>query len=137
MLVVQRKILQIVNIPSKAMQCKTIDLISAHKFLQTTAEDIGQLRRGFDAVLNEASTIAFTWGLPRQFSSQQCYAGPMRVLRGLLVREPYRFGRGGCSGLTWANRTGLIWLSILSRNQKLKHANKLTFLIIFKKEFFA
>ena len=33
MLVVQCKILQIVNIPSKAMQCKTIDLISAHKLL--------------------------------------------------------------------------------------------------------
>ena len=40
MLVVQCKILQIVNIPSKAMQCKTIDLISAHKLLQTVAEDI-------------------------------------------------------------------------------------------------
>ena len=67
MLVVQCKILKIVNIPSKAMQCKTIDLISAHKLLQTAAEDIVQLRRGFDAVLNEASTIASTWGLPRQF----------------------------------------------------------------------
>ena len=33
MLVVQRKILQIVNIPSKAMQCKTIDLIFAHQLL--------------------------------------------------------------------------------------------------------
>ena len=42
-----------------------------------------------------------------------------------------------CSDPTWANRTGLIWLSILSRNQKLKHANKLTFLIISKKEHFA
>ena len=30
MLVVQCKILEIVNIPSKAMQCKTIDLISVH-----------------------------------------------------------------------------------------------------------
>ena len=40
--------------------------------------------------------------------SQQCYAGPMRALRGLPVREPYRFGRGRCSGPTWANRTGLI-----------------------------
>ena len=67
MLVVQCKILQIVNIPSKAMLCKTIDLISAHKFLQIAAEDIAQLRRNFDAVLNEASTIASTWGLPRQF----------------------------------------------------------------------
>ena len=64
MLVVQYKILQIVNIPSKAMQCKTIDLISAHKLLQTAAEDVVQLRRSFDAVLNEASTIASTWGLP-------------------------------------------------------------------------
>ena len=36
MLVVQCKILQIVNIPSKAMQCKTIDLISAHKLLLKT-----------------------------------------------------------------------------------------------------
>ena len=69
--------------------------------------------------------------------SQQCYAGSLRVLRGLTIRELYRFGRGHCSGPTWANRTGLISLSILSRNQKLKHANKLTFLIIFKKEFFA
>ena len=67
MLVVQCKILQIVNIPSKAMQCKTINLISAHKLLQTAAEDIAQLRRSFDAVLNEASTIASTWGLSRQF----------------------------------------------------------------------
>ena len=39
MLVVQCKILQIVRIPSKAMQCKTIDLISANKLLQTAAED--------------------------------------------------------------------------------------------------
>ena len=34
MLVVQCKILKIVNIPSKAMQCKTIDLISAHKLFK-------------------------------------------------------------------------------------------------------
>ena len=61
------KILQIANIPSKAMQCKIIDLISAHKLLQTAAEDIVQLRRSFDPVLNEAFTIASTWGLPRQF----------------------------------------------------------------------
>ena len=63
MLVVQCKILRIVNIPSKAIQCKTIDLISAHKLLQTAAEDIAQLRRSFDAVLNEAFTIASinTW----------------------------------------------------------------------------
>ena len=63
MLVVQCKILQIVNIPSKAMQCKTNDLISAHELLQTAAEDIAQLRRSFDAVLNETSTIASTLGL--------------------------------------------------------------------------
>ena len=49
------------------MQCKIIDLISAHKLLQTAAEDIVQLRRSFDPVLNEAFTIASTWGLPRQF----------------------------------------------------------------------
>ena len=40
MLVVQCKILQIVNIPSKAIQCKTIDFISAHKLGQTAAEDL-------------------------------------------------------------------------------------------------
>ena len=44
MLIEQCKILQIVNISSQAMQCKTIDLISAHKLLQTAAEDIVQLR---------------------------------------------------------------------------------------------
>ena len=43
-------VLQIVNIPSKAMQCKTIDLIFAHKLLQTAAENIAQLERSFDAV---------------------------------------------------------------------------------------
>ena len=71
MLVVQCKILQIVNIPFKAMQCKTIDLISAHKLLQTAAEDIPQLRKRFDVALNEASTVAFTWGLPRQFLNKR------------------------------------------------------------------
>ena len=53
MLVVQCKILQIVNIPSKAMQCKIIDLISAYKLLQTAAEDIAKLRKSFDAVLTK------------------------------------------------------------------------------------
>ena len=67
MLVVQYKILQIVNIPSKVMQCKTIGLISAHQLLQTAAENILQLRRSFEAVLNEAYTIGSTWDLPRQF----------------------------------------------------------------------
>ena len=67
MLVVQCKILEIVNIPSKAMQCKTINLISAHILLQTAAEDIVQLKRSFGAVLSEGSTIASTWSLPRQF----------------------------------------------------------------------
>ena len=71
MLVVQCKILQIVNNSLKAMQCKTIDLISVHKLLQTAAEDITQLRRRFDAVLNETFTIASTWGLPRQFLNKR------------------------------------------------------------------
>ena len=71
MLVVQCKILQLVNIPSKAMQCKTINLISAHKLLQNAAEGIAQLRRSFDALLNEAFTIASTWGLPRQFLNKR------------------------------------------------------------------
>ena len=38
-------------------QCKTIDLISAHKLLQTAAEDIVQLRGSFDAVLNRLSLL--------------------------------------------------------------------------------
>ena len=71
MLVVQCKILQIVNILWKAIQCKTINLISAHKLLQTAAEYIVQLRRSFDAALNEASTIVSTWGLPRQFLNKK------------------------------------------------------------------
>ena len=71
MLVVQCKILQIVNIPSKAIRCKTIDLISAHKLLQTAAEDIVELKRSSDAVLNKASVIAFTWGFPRQFFNKR------------------------------------------------------------------
>ena len=53
------------------MQCKTIDLISAHKFLQTAAEDIVQLRRSFDTVLNKASAIASTWGFPSQFLNKR------------------------------------------------------------------
>ena len=44
--------------------------------------------------------------------------------------DPYRFGRWRCCDPAWANRTGLIWFLVLSRNQKLKHANKLTFLIV-------
>ena len=71
MLVVQCKILQIVNIPLKAMQFETNNLISTHKLLQTAAEDIVQLRRSLDAVLNEASTIASTWSLTRQFLNKE------------------------------------------------------------------
>ena len=52
-LVVQCKILQIVDISLKAMQCRTIDLISAHEPLQTAAENIAQLKRSFDAVLKK------------------------------------------------------------------------------------
>ena len=71
MLVVQCKILEIVNIPSKAVQCKTIDLISAHKLLQKAAQNIAELRTSFDAVMNEASSISSQWGLPRQFSNKR------------------------------------------------------------------
>ena len=78
MLVVQSKILQIVNIPSKAMPCKTIDLISAHKLLQTAAEDIVQLRRSFDAVLNDTSTIVSTWALPRQLLNKSLLRSNIR-----------------------------------------------------------
>ena len=67
MLHVQCKILQIVNIASKDVQRKTIDLVSAHKLLQTAAEDIVQLRMSFDAVPNKATTFASTWDLPTQF----------------------------------------------------------------------
>ena len=71
MLVVQCKILRIFNILLKAMQCKAIDLIFAHKLLQTVAEDIVQLRRSFDVVPNKAFSIASTWGLPRQFLNKR------------------------------------------------------------------
>ena len=53
------------------MQCKTIDLISAHKLLQTAVEDIAQSRKSFDAVLNEASTITSTRGLVRHFLNKR------------------------------------------------------------------
>ena len=68
---VQCKILQIVNIPLKAMHCKTTDLNSAHKLLQTAAEEIIQLRRSFDAVISKASVIASTWDLPRQLLNKR------------------------------------------------------------------
>ena len=53
------------------MKCKTIDLISAHKILQTTAKDSFLLKKSFEAVLNEASTIASTWGLQGQFLNKR------------------------------------------------------------------
>ena len=71
MLVVQCNILRIVNITLKAMQCKMINLISAHKLLQTAAKDFSQLRRSFDPVLSKASTIPSTWGFPRQFLNKR------------------------------------------------------------------
>ena len=52
----------------------------------------------------------------RELPSQQCYAGPMQALQGLPIRQLYRFRRGRCSGPAWANRTDLIWFSVLSRN---------------------
>ena len=81
MLVAQCKILQIVNILLKAMQCTTIDLISAHKLLQTAAVDIVQLRRSFDAVVSKASTIASTWGLPRQFLNKRAKKTKLSLMK--------------------------------------------------------
>ena len=54
-----------------------IDLISAHKLLQIAAKDIPQLRRSFDAVLNEAFTIASTWGMPSVVSLHE-YTGLLK-----------------------------------------------------------
>ena len=42
--------MQIVNIPSKAVQFKPIDLNSAHKLLQIAAQDIAQLEKSFNAI---------------------------------------------------------------------------------------
>ena len=56
MLVVQSKILQIVNISSKAMQCKIIDLISAYKLLRIAAQD--NSKTSFEALVKEAFSIA-------------------------------------------------------------------------------
>ena len=67
MLIVQSKILQILNILSKAMQCKTIDLSTARKLSQIAVQDIAQLKRSFDVVIKEPSSIACQWGWPRQF----------------------------------------------------------------------
>ena len=39
--------------------------------MRIAAEDIVPLRRRFDAVLKEASSIASTWGLPRQFLNKR------------------------------------------------------------------
>ena len=55
----------------EAMRCKTNDLISAHKLLQTAAEGIVHLRKSFVAALNKASTTASTWSWPRQFSNKR------------------------------------------------------------------
>ena len=91
MLVVQSKILKIVNIPSKAMQCKIIDLISAHKLLQNAAKDIAQLKISFDAVLNKSSTIASTWGLPRQFLNKRAKKTKVhfdKISEGITLSDP-------------------------------------------------
>ena len=57
---------------------------------------------------------------------------PCRACKGP-VRGPYLFGRRRCSGSAWANRTGLMWLSVFSRNLKVKNANNFTFFNYFKK----
>ena len=57
LLFVQCKSLQIVNIPSKAMQYKKINLLSTHKHLPTAAQDIAQLRRNFEAIVKKAFSI--------------------------------------------------------------------------------
>ena len=53
------------------MQCKTIDLYSAHKLLQKAAQNFAELRASFDAVMNEASSVSSQWGLPRRFSNKR------------------------------------------------------------------
>ena len=71
MLIVQCKILQIINISSKAMECRTIDLISAHELLQTAAQNIAELRTSFYAIIKETFGIVSKWGFPKRFLNKR------------------------------------------------------------------
>ena len=95
MLVVQCKILQIVNIPSKAMQCKTIDLISAHILPKIAAKDC-LTQNEFGSVLSKAFTIASTWGLPKKFLNKRAKKTKAyfdEISEGITLSDPKkRFG---------------------------------------------
>ena len=61
--------------------------------MQTAAEDIAQLKRSFDAVLNKASTIASTWGLPKQFLNKKAkktkaYSYVDKISDGITLSDP-------------------------------------------------
>ena len=71
MLVLQCKVLQIINIPSKSLQTETYDLFSAHNLLQNTLLNITSLRNKFEELVIEASDICGEWGLPVQFTNRR------------------------------------------------------------------
>ena len=71
MLVLQCKVLQIVNIPSKSLQPETYDLFSAHNLLQNALLRITSFRNKFEEQVIEASEISGEWGLPGQFTKRR------------------------------------------------------------------
>lgn len=70
-LVIECKLLQMINLVSKQLQSKNIDLSYVAELLKTALENVKQLRNGFDDVIQEASLLAESLGISTEFQQKR------------------------------------------------------------------
>jgi len=71
LLILQDKILQIVNIPSKSLQSVTMDLFTARDLLKTALADVSGLRNKFPDLKLEASALCQKLDIDDQFPEKR------------------------------------------------------------------
>lgn len=71
LLVLQCKILGMINLVSKALQSESIELLCAHQMLEKVMLEITELRQNFEIIKIEALNICNLWGIRTEFQQKR------------------------------------------------------------------
>ncbi|XP_078507675.1 zinc finger MYM-type protein 1-like [Lissotriton helveticus] len=71
MVVIQSKVLETINIVSKLLQSKDLDLLQASNMLSSAANTFASFREQFEDVKSSASLLAAAWGIQLHFTQKR------------------------------------------------------------------
>jgi hypothetical protein len=70
-LVFRCKILQIINLTSKILQLKSVDLVNTSNLLKNCYEQLKEYRCNFNDLLEEANMVAKSWSISTKFENKR------------------------------------------------------------------